>query len=744
MIMKKTIIITILLNYICFHQLTALDNFIIGQVSELTENREKVPLPFVNVYWSGTTHGTVTDETGEFRLEKLSRGDYPLVISFVGYRNDTVLVEENRKNLDIILTSGQELDEVTITKRFGGSYISKVKPLKTEVITQVGLQKLACCNLSESFENSATVDVGYSDAVTGAKHIKMLGLAGIYSQMLFENIPYLRGLESSFGLNYVPGPWMESIQISKGTASVMNGYESTTGQINIEYKKPENSESLYLNLFANSVGRMEGNFTSAFKVNDKWSSMILGHASSLQNKIDRNKDSFLDIPLTSQINLFNRWKYNPEGNLRGQIGFSVLDETRKGGQRDFDFDESVSSQEYYGLNIDTRKYSVYGKLGVLFPEKPYKSIGFITSATWFEQDAFFGLNEYNNLQESFYANLIYQTIIKTTDHKFNAGASYIYDKYNEVFNDSVLKRLESVTGVFGQYTYTYLESFTGIIGLRGDYHNLHGILVTPRIHIKYDLDHHTSIRGSAGMGYRTANVLAENMGILATSRALLFIENFDVEKAWNYGVNVTRDFHLKSDRELTLSMDFYRTDFINQVIVDVDRDVSGVYFYNLDGRSYSNSLQAELSVEPVERFDVYLAYRYNDVNTTYDGELKEVPLTSKYKGLLTLSYATRFDKWNVDFTGQLNGRSRLPDTQMNPVEYQKTDYSPSYVVVHAQMSRRFKYFDIYVGGENLTDFRQEEPIIASDHPFGEYFDASLVWGPLLGRRFYAGMRFILK
>lgn len=715
-----------------------------GRVSELNESRETVPLPFVNVYWSGTSHGTVTDRDGYFTLSRHGSEGHSLVFSFVGYTADTIWVPQDQNKVNLLMAAGGQIDEVTVSKRMGGTYISKLKPIKTEFITEAGLQKLPCCNLSESFENSATIDVGFADAVTGAKHIKMLGLAGIYSQMLLENIPYLRGLESAFGLNYVPGPWMESIQISKGAAAVINGYESTTGQINIEYKKPEKGDPLFVNLFANSIGRFEANLISAIKVNDKWSTMVLAHGSTMQNKIDRNQDGFMDIPLSRQVNVFNRWKFNPEGNIRGQFGFSVLDEKREGGQLNYDYDRDNGTSNAYGIHLQTRKYNGFGKLGILFPSKPYASIGFQTSASVYAQDGLFGLTRYSGEQQSFYANLIYQSIIGNTNHMYSVGASYRHDQFRENLDGQDYVRRELVPGLFGQYTYTYPEKFNGILGFRADHNSHYGLLLTPRMHLRYNIDHHTTLRASAGKGYRSANVLAENTGILSSSRRIVFTEDFNIEHAWNYGMNLIRDFHLNSGREINLSLDLYRTDFQNQVIVDRDSDAGFVYFYNLDGRSWANNLQAELSMEPVERFDITLAYRFSDVKSTINGELREVPLTSRYKGLLTLSYATPFRKWAFDLTTQLNGQTRLPDTRMNPPQYQLGEYSPQYVILHAQVSRRFKWFEIYAGGENLTDFRQENPILAADDPFGAYFDASMVWGPLLGRRFYAGIRYTLK
>ncbi|MBN2519127.1 MAG: TonB-dependent receptor, partial [Bacteroidales bacterium] len=658
---------------------------ITGKVSEINDEGIKIPLQFVNVYWNNTLTGTVTDENGEFTIPKSTTVSNALVFSYIGYLDDTVFVDNETVFLDIVLNSTRQLDEVTVEKRMGGSYFSKLQPIHTEVITAEGLQKLPCCNLSESFENNATIDAGYSDALTGAKHIKMLGLAGVYSQMLFENIPYMRGLESSYGLSYVPGPWMESIQISKGAASVMNGYESTTGQINIEYKKPADGDPLFMNLFASSIGRLEGNLISAFPIKDRLSTSILGHVSTIQNKMDHNNDGFLDMPISNQINILNRWNYESEGNLHAQIGFSVMDESRKGGQMDFNFSEPVDNQNYYGININTRMYRIFGKLGFIYPEKPYKGLGIVTSATFFEQNSFYGLNTYSGDQFSYYANIIYQTIFRTTDHKINTGISFNYDLFKESYNNEIFDRAEIVEGIFGQYTYTLPDKFTGIAGIRIDYHNKFGLLLTPRFHIRYDLNEHTSIRASVGKGYRSANILSENTGILISSRTIYFPEDFNIEEAWNWGFNVRRDFHFNQQREITLNIDFYRTDFINQIIVDMDQDVSVVYIYNLDGRSFSNSFQAQIDAEPIERINVTMAFRLNDVRTTYHSRLLTVPLTSRYKGLLTFSYATKFDKWTFDFTGQLNGQTRLPITNMNPEEFRRSEYSPMYPIIHAQI-----------------------------------------------------------
>jgi outer membrane receptor protein involved in Fe transport len=320
----------------------------------------------------------------------------------------------------------------------------------------------------------------------------------------------------------------------------------------------------------------------------------------------------------------------------------------------------------------------------------------------------------------------------------------MYDKYEEILNNEVFKQHEIVPGIFGQYNYTLPDKFNGILGLRADWNSQYGFIITPRLHIRYNIDPNTILRASAGKGYHSAHILSENLGVMTSSRIFHIATESDMESAWNYGMNLNKVFHFDNNREINFSLDIYRTDFMNQIIVDLDKDISAVYFYNLDGRSYSNSMQAQIKVSPVERFEIVAAYRFNDVKSTINKKLSEIPLMSKYKGLLTLSYATWFNKWSFDLTTQLNGQSRLPDTHMNPPEYRKSDYSPRYIILHAQVTKRFRNFDIYAGGENLTDFRQKDPVIAPDDPFGEYFDASLVWGPLMGRTFYAGIRYTLK
>lgn len=719
-----------------------------GKVSGLNEKGEVKPLPFANVFWLGTTQGTTTNKEGEFAFKLVRLPSKQLVINFVGFQNDTIEVEAERlKSIEVILKPVDvNLESVEVKARQSGSYISQLNPHKTEVITTAGLQKLACCNLSESFENSATVDVGYADAVSGAKQIQMLGLAGIYSQMMYENMPFLRGLSSPFGLSWVPGSWMQSIQISKGTASVVNGYESVTGQINIEYKKPEHSdELLFVNLYGSNEERAEVNVVATQKISESTYTNLMVHGSSQQKVMDHHADGFLDAPKSSQINVLNRWSIENGDRGHTQISIGVLNEKRLGGQVLALDNPNWLDSNQYKFEAKTQRYQAFAKSGLRLDDDGCTSMGLQVSGTYHKVESYYGQKAYDGSQKSFYSNLIFQSELGHNEmHKYSLGLSYQYDDYQEVLlNDSMLRK-ESVPGAFAQYTFEYASKFTAIAGLRADFHNLFGTVFTPRLHLRYTPIEHLVFRASAGKGYRTPTLVAENAGYLASSRTWLINSQLGLEEAWNYGLNVTKTFKVAKKREAVLTIDLYRTTFINQVVVDLDQDVHKVLFYNLNGTSYANSAQIEFTIEPIERFDITMAARYNDVKVTLNGTLKEKPFVSKFKGLLTLSYATRFNKWQFDLTSQYNGIMRLPDTQQNPENYRRAGESSAFFLIHSQITRRFKQLDVYVGGENLGDYTQHHPIIAADEPNGPYFDSSMIWGPLTGRMFYAGLRYTLK
>ncbi len=725
------------------------DNDIMGVVVEQDDKGNLKPLSGATVFVNGSTGGIITNENGFFTIAAI--GETNIVVSYAGSQTKNIVVKPGQ-HVSVILNTKKELQEVKITARRKSSYISPSSSIRTLVMTEKELFKAACCNLSESFETNASVDVSYNDGVTGSKQIQLLGLSGIYSQLNIENLPGPRGIATLWGLNSIPGTWVESIQLSKGVGSVANGFESITGQINVELKKPETAEQLYANAYVNNMGKTDLNLNLSRKINSKWSTGLLLHNAFMNNsKVDFNKDGFRDIPTGNLFSALNRWKYSDNKGVEGQAGVRVLIDNKEGGETMFESSKDRLTTNYYGLGIDTRRFDAFAKVGYVFPEKRYKSFGLQLSAFNHNQDSYFGQTVYDAKQTNFYSNLIYQSIIGNTNHKFRTGLSFVTDSYDELYKNTNFKRNENVAGAFFEYTYSYLKKLDVILGLRGDHNSLYGFFVTPRLHLRYQPADKTVIRLAVGKGQRTANILAENSSVLVSSRqvnipAALASKAYglDQEVAWSTGITLDQRFRL-FNRNGSIGLDYYRTNFSNQAVVDLDRSAQQVNFYNLDGQSYSNSFLAELNYEPLDKFELRLAYRLFDVKTTYSGTLLERPFVSKHRGFANLAYET--GSWKFDYTVTFNGIKRTPSTASNPIQYQLTEKSPSYTLMNAQVSKTFgkkKPFDFYVGGENLTNFFQQKVIIAPDQPFGSYFDASMIWGPVSGRMFYTGVRFKIK
>lgn len=720
-----------------------------GVVVEEGSDGSFTPIPFANVFWLGTQVGAVTDSSGVFDLPLAGDADM-LVVSYVGYKADTIQVTEKSK-LTIVLKQGNVLGQVDVIYRDKGTSISYMDPIKVENISEKELYKAACCNLSESFETNPSVDAAITDAVTGTKQIKMLGLDGKYSQITMEQLPEVRGLASVQGLTYIPGTWIDGIQLNKGTGSVSNGFESITGQINVELKKPEDSERLLVNGYANQGGRTELNVNASQRISDKVSTGMLLHGNLRPFQVDGNNDGFMDFPTGYQLNGVNRWKFDNNKGWEGMLGIRYLTEDRQGGELDFDeeADDAVASG-IYGLGWQTERVQAWVKSGYVFPEKRYKSIGLQASATYHDFDGFFGSQQYTAKQQSGYANVIYQSIIGTSTHKFRTGGGILYDRYDERLDSLNFNREEIVPGAFFEYTLNLFDRFGLVAGMRGDYHNYYGLFFTPRLHVRYEIVEGSVLRFSGGRGQRTANVIAENLSLLATSRRWNIqgdpsIQGFGLrqEIGWNVGTNFTQEFRVNY-KPASFSVDLYHTEFENQTVIDLDQSPQEVNVYNLSGRSFSSSVQAQVDYEIMRRLDLRLAYRWYDVRATYNGDLLRVPYIATNRAFANLAYETR-SLWKFDATLVWNDGKRLPSTASNPVEFQAVSESPHMVMLSAQITKSWKErFDVYVGMENITNLRQENPIIGANDPYGPFFDTSLVWGPIFGRMAYFGFRFKSK
>lgn len=697
------------------------------------------PLAFASVYWLEGKTSAETNENGKFSIKTGVTGPISIVAAYVGHSRDTVSVASGSANVELILKEDAELEAARLVGRQQGNYLSKMTPIKTEVITAAGLCKMACCNLAESFENSASVTVGYSDAITGARQIRLLGLAGTYTQMLDENRPAMRGIAAPFGLSYIPGQWLESIQIAKGPSSVVNGLEAITGQINLEHRKPTAEQPLFVNLFLGSTLRTEANIASSLQLNQKWSTVILGHFSTDPMGHDDNNDGFKDEPISMQFNVSNRWLYVADNGAQVRFGFRALNDDRIAGMNEFKKGMQLTNT-LWGSEIKNTGLNGYLKVGIPLNEDNSMNIATVADYTWHRLNSFFGRNRYNAIQNSAFLNILLQNQMDE-NHKYVVGISGQYDNFDEIFTpgivDKFIGREESSAGVYGEYTYTNGEKVSIVGGLRLDRNNIHGWLFAPRLNLKYSFTEKLVFRASGGRGFRSPNQISDNLGILSTGRNIIIEQRPDIEDAWTYGANLTLYLPFGFNENSYLSFDYFRTDFNKQLLIDQERDISKVWLYNLDGNSFTNTYQADFSTEPFERFTVLATFRYTDSRATYQGRgLIERPLTSRYKGVLNLQYATRMNKWTFDFTAQINGPSRLP-------QFMGGGYSPVYPMFFAQVTKKFRDLDVYIGGENLGNYRQPNPIMAANNPYSPEFNSTLIWGPLMGRKVYVGIRFTI-
>jgi outer membrane receptor for ferrienterochelin and colicins len=730
--MKNSILIAFVL--LSFGTLAQVKGIVIGYSEGVEE-----PIMGAKAYLLHAKTGDVTNEHGQFELILPRVLPDTLVFSAPGHISDTIIVtkQERFSNLKVVLFSDKTLPEIVVEYRRKTSSISKLKTLAVEELTVGELRKAACCNLSESFETNVSVDVNFTDAVSGAKTIQMMGLEGVYTQIQFENIPYLRGLEQAFGLSSFPGTWINSIQITKGTGNVVNGYESMAGLVNIEMFKPNDMDVFFLNGYGNIYGRGELNAHGSMHVSKKWNTALFAHASGNFAQIDMNKDGFMDQPMGNLFSFNNRWTYNGS-KMEAQLGVNTYYESKFGGQNGY---RKGSDKGLYGMENEAKHIDVFAKTG-FFMKKPYNSIGVIYNLKYQENDALFGLRKFKGIEKRGYINGMFESVIGSTLHKYKVGVSGVFSDISQRMDSLTDNRMEIVPGAFFEYTYTGLR-WTVVAGARGDYHNLYKFQFSPRVHAKYAITETTDLRLTAGKGWRVPNFMIDNISLLATSRQWVAPTETLPEISWNFGGSLVQTFKLFGN-PASVVLDYYHTLFERQLIVDRDENVNQIIFKNMKGKSFSNSVQLEFAFEPVKRFDIRMAYKFLDVRANYGGSLQQKVMVPKHRGFVNLAYRTRNKKWEFDLTTSIFGTSRLPMAQLDSITLTSDNKSKVYPQLSGQITYKHKRWDFYIGGENLTNYRQKNPIIDAANPFGTYFDATRIWAPVMGINVYAGFRFIIE
>ncbi len=718
-----------------------------GYVYGLEGNNE-LPLAGASVYWENSTTGVTTDENGFFSIVHTDESTV-LVVSFLSF--ETVRLTPDFSNpIRVVLAADDAtaLDEITLTKKREPLKRAIFSPRNMTTISSEELLKAACCNLSESFETNPSIDVNYADALTGTKQIQMLGLTSPYILFTQENIPSLRGSNQTYGLTFTPGTWVESIQITKGAGTVTSGYESMSGQINTELVKLLSAPPFFVNGYRSLNGRTELNVQAKQDLSSKWSTSLFVHANQRTMKTDQNKDGFLDMPLSDQINMLNRWQYiNPEKGVVGFLSLRYLRDSKQIGQLDYAPAQHKFGTQFWGGEIQTDKWDFTLKTGYVNPDIPYRSLGFQTAISRHNQDAYFGNRTYDVTYTSFFHHLVYQSILGSTQHKFKAGLQYMTDVYEEKLSLGNINRNEYNFGGFFEYTYDSLENFNLVLGLRVDHHNILGNFITPRAHLRYALfDNKTVLRASVGEGRRISSIFAEHQNFFGSQRQLMLaapqqpMYGLLPERAWNYGFSWIQQASLFT-RPLELALDVYRTAFTNRVVVDWENP-SEISFYNLNGDSYAQSIQLSANTSFSDRVEFRFAYKSYDIQTTYRSGMKRAPLQPKNRWFAFLGYATEpldGKQWRADATVHRVGQQRLVATNST-----QERMANGFSLLSFQVTRQFSdKFSVYVGAENLLDVKQSDAVLGANDPFGASFDTSQTYAPVFGRMFYAGFRFNL-
>jgi outer membrane receptor for ferrienterochelin and colicins len=715
------------------------------------EGKEKEYLYGAEVFFKKNRVGKTTCGEGVFRFERLPKLPDTLIIRAQGYYSDTIPigVEDKELYLKIVLYPDHLLEEVVIKAKRQNSSILRLDPRNTEMLGSGELRKAACCNLSESFETNATVDVNMADGVSGTKKISMMGLDGAYTQIQFENFPILQNLDLASGLGGIPGTWINSIQITKGTGTVVNGYESMAGLINLEYYQPDQIDKLYLNAYGSIQGRGEVNIQGGGSINDKWSSAYFLHTSTTQREMDRNDDGFRDLPIGEEYVALNRWKYQGDQFI-SQFGVKGNYSDKRGGQVNYRYGDENADNPSYGVGIRNLHFEAFGKSGWMFEGHQFRSLGLIYYAKYHEFDAIFGNRSLVADERRGYVNLMFEDIIGSTMHVIKAGASFVYDDLNQIMSDNIpaesvdrtLIRTEIVPGAYTEYTYTGLRT-TLVGGFRTDYHNMFGWQHTPRLNYKYKITEDMDLRLTGGRGFRVPNYAIDNLSMMSSNLPWVVDEAILPEVSWNFGAAWYYQFKLFG-RKASLNLDYYHTLFTNQLVVDRDENPELILFGNLDGQSFSNVVQFDFKFEPARDFEIKMAYKFLDVRATMGGELMEKMMVPRHRGFINMGYITRNKRWEFDFTASVFGPQRLAEVRLSDGSLTTDNFSGVLPMLNAQVTHVFKRFDFYVGGENLLDYRLDNPLIDAQNPFGINFDATRVWAPIFGINIYAGIRITLN
>lgn len=730
-------------------------------VSGIVQDEFEFPLEGAEIYWQEDPgYKVYTNTEGEFKIALLDQAKN-LVVRYSGFSTYRFEATSTQQDYIIELSTSENLAEVVLSIVPQTTFRKKSSTINSLIMHEDELKKAACCNLSESFETNATVDVRYSDAILGSRQVNMLGLNSPYLYASKNSLPIARGASQAFGLAFIPGTWVDKIEVTSGVNSVADGFEAIAGQIDVSFKEPDPEEPLFVNIFASEDARFEANVHFNQKVAKDLNTSLFIHGSTRTAENDRNKDQFLDSPIGEQLNLLNSWSFTPkESNLRGQLNLNFVNDRKQSGEVGFSPSQHQLGNEVWGAEIKTQKMDVDTDWLYQLSEENKSFFEFKAAFRYHDQESYYGQRSFDIEHKHWVSKLTYETLLPKTEHRFLSGIQYMRDDFEEVVDFqglSQFSRTDHNLGGFAEYTHKFNHKLSLTSGIRLDYHNQIGVFALPKMHLKYQLFDQTLIKASAGRGRRIANVFAENQRFMASNRSFTILSSnetnngkiygLEAEDAWTFGINIQQDFEI-FERCGELIIDAYSTQFSNQVVVDLDQSAQQVVFYNLEGKSFSNILQIDVNYNLIDHLNFRGSYKHYQVKTDFISGRLFQPLQPENRAFVNLSYQLNNKNeektWKFDATYNWTGKQRLPFTSSNSEVNQLAEFSKPFSTVNTQITKLFsEKFEVYLGLENVFNYQQENPILGADDPFGSEFDASLIYAPIFGRMLYVGLRYSL-
>ncbi len=747
-----------------FGLLLGLNISLTGQEAQLsgTVSYNGIPVPFANLYLEDTTLGTATDEDGNFNLKNIPEGLFRLRAKVLGYLPFSAKIRfttNESKSIHIALTAAPEQLEETVVTGTLKAVRRSDSPVPVEVYSPTFLKKNPTASIFEALSNVNGVRPQINCNVCNTGDIHINGLEGPYTLVLIDGMPIVSGLGTVYGLSGIPNSLIKQIEIVKGPASSLYGSEAVGGLINIITKNTLEAPDFFADAFATGWG--EYNLDVGAKINfGKKTDMLLGiNYFNYDEIIDNNGDNFTDLTLQDRISIFQKWNFQREDNRILSLAGRFFYENRWGGELQWT-PEFRGGDEVYGESIYTRRWEVLGKYQLPIEEK----VLFSFSYNDHNQNSVYGDVPYLADQRIGFGQLTWDKTLNRHDLLFGSALRYNY--YDDNTTATEIADEVIIPSLFVQDEIELTQKQSLLLGMRYDYDKRHGNIFTPRMAYRWKINDNDIVRFNAGTGFRVVNLFTEEHAALTGARDVIVTEELNPERSFNFNLNYLKKIYSDNGTFIGLDASIFYTNFSNAILPDYDTDPNLIIYDNLDGKSVSQGVSANVDVVFPGGFKFLLGATFLDVSQTENGVSERQILTESFTGTWNFSYDFRRIKLSVDYTGNLYGPMRLPILGENDP---RQEFSPTWSIQNIQFTYKgIKDFEFYGGIKNLLNWtpnrgnpfiiaRANDPfdknvtfdnngaaVATADNPNALTFDPSYVYGPNQGIRGFFGLRYLLN